>query len=257
MGRVGRARQAHAARRRRARAAALRARRGESRRPRSSSPRCGCPSRSRCPRRSPRRSATSRCSPATSSGCGGRPGAATRTWSGCAAARSSAPRTPWSCPRTRPRSARVLEVCAAEGVAVVPFGGGTSVVGGVDPLAGPHGRVIALDLRRMRSVAVDPISQTATLGPGLRGPEAERALGERGFTAGHFPQSFEYATVGGFAATRSAGQASSRLRALRRDRHRGRAGDADRERCGPWRRRTPRPGRRCASSWSAPRARSG
>ena len=105
--------------------------------------------------------------------------------------------------------ARVLEVCAAEGVAVVPFGGGTSVVGGVDPLAGPHGRVIALDLRPMRSVAVDPISQTATLGPGLRGPEAEWALGERGFTAGHFPQSFEYATVGGFAATRSAGQASA------------------------------------------------
>ena len=50
---------------------------------------------------------------------------------------------------------------------------------------------------------------TATLGPGLRGPEAERALGARGFTVGHFPQSFEYATIGGFAATRSAGQASS------------------------------------------------
>ena len=50
---------------------------------------------------------------------------------------------------------------------------------------------------------------TATLGPGLRGPEAERALGAHGFTLGHFPQSFEYATIGGFAATRSAGQASA------------------------------------------------
>ncbi len=48
---------------------------------------------------------------------------------------------------------------------------------------------------------------TATLGAGLRGPEAEAAVGARGFTIGHFPQSFEYATIGGFAATRSAGQA--------------------------------------------------
>jgi alkyldihydroxyacetonephosphate synthase len=68
---------------------------------------------------------------------------------------------------------------------------------------------VALDLRRLRDVEVDPVSLTARLGPGLRGPEVERALGERGLTLGHFPQSFEYATVGGFAATRSAGQASS------------------------------------------------
>ncbi|MGI9020699.1 MAG: FAD-binding oxidoreductase [Solirubrobacterales bacterium] len=105
--------------------------------------------------------------------------------------------------------ARVLEICAAEGIAVVPFGGGTSVVGGVAPHGGEHGRVIALDLRRLRAVAIDERSLTATLGPGLRGPEAERALAERGLTLGHFPQSFEYASIGGFAATRSAGQASS------------------------------------------------
>jgi alkyldihydroxyacetonephosphate synthase len=105
--------------------------------------------------------------------------------------------------------AALLEVCAAEGVAVVPFGGGTSVVGGVDPVGGSHERVLSLDLRRLRSVEIDPVSLTATLGPGLRGPEAEQALGVRGYTIGHFPQSFEYATIGGFAATRSAGQASS------------------------------------------------
>jgi alkyldihydroxyacetonephosphate synthase len=104
---------------------------------------------------------------------------------------------------------RALEVCAAEGVAVVPFGGGTSVVGGVEPLRGPHRRLISLDLERLRDVEVDPRSLTATLGAGLRGPEAESALAARGVTLGHFPQSFEYATVGGFAATRSAGQASS------------------------------------------------
>ena len=103
----------------------------------------------------------------------------------------------------------VLDACAREGVAVVPYGGGTSVVGGVDPEPGSHGAVISLDMRRMRGVAVDPVSMTATLGPGLRGPEAEEALRAQGVTIGHFPQSFEYATIGGFAATRSAGQASS------------------------------------------------
>jgi alkyldihydroxyacetonephosphate synthase len=104
---------------------------------------------------------------------------------------------------------RVMDVCAAEGIAIVPFGGGTSVVGGVEPLRGSHGRVISLDLGALRDVEVDERSLTARLGAGLRGPEAEAALGRHGLTLGHFPQSFEYATIGGFAATRSAGQASS------------------------------------------------
>ncbi len=104
---------------------------------------------------------------------------------------------------------RVLAVCAREGVAVVPFGGGTSVVGGLEPLGGSHDRVVSLDLGSLRGVGVDRRSLTARLGAGLRGPEAEAALGREGLTLGHFPQSFEYATIGGFAATRSAGQASS------------------------------------------------
>ena len=112
-------------------------------------------------------------------------------------------------PTSTEQVAVVLRACANEGVAVVPFGGGTSVVGGVAPFAGDCERVISLDLRRMRSVDVDRRSLTATLGPGLRGPEAEEALAAQGMTLGHFPQSFEYATIGGFAATRSAGQASS------------------------------------------------
>ena len=104
---------------------------------------------------------------------------------------------------------RVLEICSREGIAVVPFGGGTSVVGGVEPLRGGFEQLISLDLRRLREVGVDRRSLTAELGPGLRGPEAEEALNAQGVTLGHFPQSFEYATIGGFAATRSAGQASS------------------------------------------------
>jgi alkyldihydroxyacetonephosphate synthase len=104
---------------------------------------------------------------------------------------------------------RTIEVCASEGIAIVPFGGGTSVVGGVEPLRGAHDRLVSLDLGSLRDAEVDHRSLTARLGAGLRGPEAEAALAREGLTLGHFPQSFEYATIGGFAATRSAGQASS------------------------------------------------
>jgi alkyldihydroxyacetonephosphate synthase len=101
----------------------------------------------------------------------------------------------------------VLRACAEHLVAVVPFGGGTSVVGGLRPSAGSF---VALDMRRLdRLIAVDPVSRTATLEPGLRAPEAEALLGEHGFTLGHFPQSYEWATIGGFAAARSSGQASA------------------------------------------------
>jgi alkyldihydroxyacetonephosphate synthase len=104
----------------------------------------------------------------------------------------------------------VLRACAEAGAAVVPFGGGTSVVGGVRPLAGRHGSVVSLDLRRMdRLLAVDPTSLTATFEPGVRGPAAEALLAAHGLTLGHFPQSYEHASLGGYAATRSAGQAST------------------------------------------------
>lgn len=105
--------------------------------------------------------------------------------------------------------AAVLSECSHEHVAVVPFGGGTSVVGGVEADSGDLDRLVSLDLSALRRIRIDSRSQTARLGPGLRGPEAEAALNARGFTLGHFPQSFPYATIGGFAATRSAGQAST------------------------------------------------
>ncbi|WP_051221828.1 FAD-binding oxidoreductase [Conexibacter woesei] len=104
----------------------------------------------------------------------------------------------------------VLRACSEHGVAVVPFGGGTSVVGGVAPERGAFAAVIALDLARLdQLVGVDEISWTATLQAGLTGPRAEVLLGEHGFTLGHVPQSFERATIGGYAATRSAGQLST------------------------------------------------
>jgi len=113
-----------------------------------------------------------------------------------------------------PGSARevqaLLRLCADAGVAVVPFGGGTSVVGGVEPVREGFAGTVSLDLHRLDGLdAVDRVSLTATLGAGLFGPEAERRLAREGLTLGHLPQSFEYSTVGGWVATRSAGQAST------------------------------------------------
>ena len=104
----------------------------------------------------------------------------------------------------------VIELCARTSLAVVPFGGGTSVVGGVEPLRGAHEGVVALDMRRMAAVIeLDRESLTVAVEAGIRAPALERHLAARGLTLGHFPQSFEYVSLGGCAATRSAGQASS------------------------------------------------
>jgi alkyldihydroxyacetonephosphate synthase len=106
--------------------------------------------------------------------------------------------------------AAILRHCSQRGIAVVPFGGGTSVVGGLDPIRGQFDAVVSLDLRRFNRLhALDEVSGVAELGAGVTGPQAERLLGEHGFSLGHFPQSFEFATIGGFAATRSSGQDSA------------------------------------------------
>ncbi len=105
----------------------------------------------------------------------------------------------------------LLARCSERRIAVVPFGGGTSVVGGLEPEAQDFTGLVALDLRRMNALLeLDEVSRLAVLEPGLRGPQAEQLLAQRGYTIGHFPQSFEYASLGGFAATRSSGQASAR-----------------------------------------------
>src|SRR5262245_57289166 len=106
--------------------------------------------------------------------------------------------------------AAILRFCADCSIAIVPFGGGTSVVGGLDPIRGDFKAVISLDLRRLNQLhSLDEVSGEAELGAGLTGPETERLLSERGFSLGHFPQSFQFATIGGFAATRSSGQNSA------------------------------------------------
>lgn len=106
--------------------------------------------------------------------------------------------------------AAILRHCSERRIAVVPFGGGTSVVGGLDPHRGEFGAVVSLDLRRLdRLISLDEVSGQAVFEAGVTGPDAERLLGAQGFSLGHFPQSFEYATIGGFTATRSSGQDSA------------------------------------------------
>ena len=113
-------------------------------------------------------------------------------------------------PHNRDELQRVLRFCSESAIAVVPFGGGTSVVGGLAAVKEGFGACISLDLGHMAGLeSLDERSGLATFLPGTRGPEAEVALAQHGFTLGHYPQSFEYGSIGGFVATRSAGQSSS------------------------------------------------
>ncbi|MDB5101334.1 MAG: Alkylglycerone-phosphate synthase [Cyanobacteria bacterium RYN_339] len=106
----------------------------------------------------------------------------------------------------------VLALAARHGFAVIPFGGGTSVVGGLEMPADRAERpFVSLDLARMSAlIEVDPVSMTATAEAGIMGPRLEELLQAQGVTLGHYPQSFEYSTLGGWVATRSAGQQSTR-----------------------------------------------
>ena len=113
-------------------------------------------------------------------------------------------------PGSHDEVAELLRICSERRIAVIPFGGGTSVVGGLEPDADGYAGLAALDVRRLDGLlSLDEESRVAQLGAGLRGPQAEDLLRPHGLTIGHFPQSFEYATLGGFAAARSSGQSSA------------------------------------------------
>jgi alkyldihydroxyacetonephosphate synthase len=113
-------------------------------------------------------------------------------------------------PGSTEQTAALLRACSAHGIAVVPFGGGTSVVGGLAGTDVDDRPVVSVDLRRMNGVrALDVPSSLVTVGPGMRGPALEEELARGGLTLGHLPQSWEFATLGGYAATRSAGSAAT------------------------------------------------
>jgi alkyldihydroxyacetonephosphate synthase len=102
--------------------------------------------------------------------------------------------------------ARIFEYAADAGAAVVPFGGGTSVVGGVECPAGDRAGVISLDLGRLQAVLeVSSVDRLARIQAGALGPAVEAGLRPHGLTLRHFPQSFEHSTLGGWIATRAGG----------------------------------------------------
>jgi alkyldihydroxyacetonephosphate synthase len=108
-------------------------------------------------------------------------------------------------PRDESEIEAVMSWAEAEGAGVVPFGGGTSVVGGVEPRLGER-PAVTMDLRRLdRVLEVDPVSLAARIQAGASGPGLEEQLREHGLTLRHFPQSFEYSTLGGWIATRAGG----------------------------------------------------
>jgi alkyldihydroxyacetonephosphate synthase len=110
-------------------------------------------------------------------------------------------------PREETDIERLLEWCAHDGLAAIPFGGGTSVVGGVTPhVSSRYNGAVSIDLRELdRVLELDDVSRAACIQAGALGPRLEAQLGERGFTLRHFPQSFEYSTLGGWIATRAGG----------------------------------------------------
>ncbi len=108
-------------------------------------------------------------------------------------------------PRTEAEVGEVLDRAAGWGAAVIPFGGGTSVVGGVEPRTGERPSV-SLDLTGLdRVLEIDSVSLAARIQGGIRGPALEDHLRQHGLTLRHYPQSFEYATLGGWLATRAGG----------------------------------------------------
>jgi alkyldihydroxyacetonephosphate synthase len=111
-------------------------------------------------------------------------------------------------PRSEAECAQVLEWALEAGAAVIPFGGGTSVVGGVEPAISSErfAGVVTIDLRAMdRVLEVDPVSHSARIQAGATGPVLEEQLRDHGLTLRHFPQSFQFATLGGMIATRAGG----------------------------------------------------
>jgi alkyldihydroxyacetonephosphate synthase len=108
-------------------------------------------------------------------------------------------------PRNEQDVLALFDWCNDVGAAVIPFGGGTSVVGGVEP-PGDYPATVTVDMKHMNKVLeIDPVSQTALIQAGTPGPELERQLKQSGFTLRFFPQSFEYSTLGGWIATRAGG----------------------------------------------------
>ncbi|MCU1508670.1 MAG: FAD/FMN-dependent dehydrogenase [Glaciihabitans sp.] len=106
---------------------------------------------------------------------------------------------------------RIVEAAVAENAVLIPFGGGSNIAGSLEPLAGEKRVVISLDLGLLNQVLdIDADSGLARIQAGALGPDLEEQLGRKGWTLGHFPDSFTHSTLGGWVATRSSGMQSDK-----------------------------------------------
>ncbi len=113
-------------------------------------------------------------------------------------------------PQTSDELSELLAFCLDNDILVIPYGGGTSVTGHINAFESEQ-PILTIDLGRMnRLIDLNTESQIATFGAGTPGPQVEAQLRARGYTLGHFPQSFELSTIGGWVASRSSGQQSLR-----------------------------------------------
>ena len=113
-------------------------------------------------------------------------------------------------PESAAQIRELLAWASQQDLIVIPYGGGTSVAGHINPQAGSK-PVLTLSLERMgKLIEIDHDSLIATFGPGATGPQVESQLHAQGYTLGHFPQSCELSTLGGWVASRSSGQQSLR-----------------------------------------------
>lgn len=106
---------------------------------------------------------------------------------------------------------RIVDAAVAQNAVVIPFGGGSNIAGSLEPIPGEKRTVISLDMGRMNSVLdIDVDSGLARIQAGALGPHLEEQLNAKGWTIGHFPDSFTHSTIGGWAATRSSGMQSDK-----------------------------------------------
>jgi alkyldihydroxyacetonephosphate synthase len=105
----------------------------------------------------------------------------------------------------------IVDLCVAADAVLIPFGGGSNISGSLEPPAGESRTVISLDLGRLNKVLdIDEEAGLARVQAGTQGPDLEAQLNKRGWTVGHFPDSFNHSTIGGWVATRSSGMQSDK-----------------------------------------------
>ena len=106
---------------------------------------------------------------------------------------------------------QIVDLAIAKNAVIIPFGGGSNIAGSLEPRSQEKRVIISLDLGRLdRLIEINEESQLARIQAGAKGPDLERQLNDRGWTIGHFPDSFTHSTLGGWVATRSSGMQSDK-----------------------------------------------